>query len=103
MWTRKVDMDYTLLTAFFVVALFSAMFLLLEVGRRIAVRRMAVDPEGAKADLGAVVGVVFSLLVGRTSKENGLAARLEGSLFPRSSLLSALAARCEVPTGRSSI
>jgi hypothetical protein len=62
MWTRKVDMDYTLLTAFFVVALFSAMFLLLEVGRRIAVRRMAVDPEGAKADLGAVVGVVFSLL-----------------------------------------
>jgi len=55
-------MDYTLLTAFFVIALFSAMLLLLEVGRWIAVRRMAVDPEGAKAGLGAVVGVVFSLL-----------------------------------------
>ncbi len=38
------------------------MLLLLEVGRWIAVRRMAVDPEGAKAGLGAVVGVVFSLL-----------------------------------------
>ncbi|MGA8480686.1 MAG: hypothetical protein WB696_22210 [Chthoniobacterales bacterium] len=55
-------MDYTLLTAFFVIALFSAMLLLLEVGRWIAVRRMAVDPEGAKAGLGAVVGVVFSRL-----------------------------------------
>ncbi len=38
------------------------MLLLLEVGRGIAVRRMTVDPEGAKAGLGAVVGVVFSLL-----------------------------------------
>lgn len=55
-------MDYTLLTVFFVIALFSAMLLLLEVGRWIAVRRMAVDPEGAKAGLGAVVGVVFSRL-----------------------------------------
>jgi hypothetical protein len=55
-------MGYTLLTAFFVVALFSAMLLLLEVGRRIGARQMVVDPEGAKAGLGAVVGVVFSLL-----------------------------------------
>ncbi|HET9373521.1 MAG TPA: hypothetical protein VFO40_01005 [Chthoniobacterales bacterium] len=55
-------MGYTLLAAFFVVALFSAMLLLLEVGRRIGARQMVVDPEGAKAGLGAVVGVVFSLL-----------------------------------------
>jgi hypothetical protein len=55
-------MAYTLFAALFVVALFSAMLLLLEVGRRIGARRMAVDPEGAKAGLGAVVGVVFSLL-----------------------------------------
>jgi hypothetical protein len=55
-------MGYTLLAVVFVVVLFSAMLLLLEVGRRIAVRRMAVDSEGAKAGLGAVVGVVFSLL-----------------------------------------
>jgi hypothetical protein len=55
-------MGYTLLTAFFVVALFSAMLLLLEAGRRIGARQMVVDPEGAKAGLGAVVGIVFSLL-----------------------------------------
>jgi hypothetical protein len=56
------DMRYTLFATFFVVALFGAILLLLEIGRRIAVRRMATDPEGAKAGLGAVVGVVFSLL-----------------------------------------
>jgi hypothetical protein len=55
-------MAYTLFAALFVVALFSAMLLLLEAGRWIGARRMAVDPEGAKAGLGAVVGVVFSLL-----------------------------------------
>jgi hypothetical protein len=55
-------MRYTLFATFFVVALFGAILLLLEIGRRIAVRRMATDPEGAKAGLGAVVGIVFSLL-----------------------------------------
>jgi hypothetical protein len=60
MW--KIGMSYTLLSIFFAVGLFGAMLLLLEVGRWIAVRQMAVDPEGAKAGLGAVVGVVFSLL-----------------------------------------
>jgi hypothetical protein len=38
-------MGYTLLAASFVVALFSAMLLLLEVGRRIGARQMVVDPE----------------------------------------------------------
>jgi hypothetical protein len=55
-------MGYTLLSIFFAVGLFGAMLLLLEAGRWIAVRRMTVDPEGAKTGLGAVVGVVFSLL-----------------------------------------
>jgi hypothetical protein len=55
-------MVYTLLSILFAVGLFGAMLLLLEVGRWIAVQRMAMDPEGAKAGLGAVVGVVFSLL-----------------------------------------
>src|SRR5258707_4505618 len=55
-------MGYTLLSIFFAVGLFAAMLLLLEVGRGIAVRPMKVDPEGAKASLAAVVGVVFSLL-----------------------------------------
>jgi Protein of unknown function (DUF4239) len=58
----EIDMGYTLLLAFFVVGLFSAMLLLLEVGRRIGTRHMAVDPEGAKAGHGVIVGVVFSLL-----------------------------------------
>ncbi len=53
---------YTLLAAFFVVGLFTAMLLLLEVGRRIGARQMLADPEGAKPGLGPVVGVVFSLL-----------------------------------------
>ena len=55
-------MGYTLLSIVFAAGLFVAMFVLLEVGRWIAVGQMAVDPEGAKAGLGAVVGVVFSLL-----------------------------------------
>ena len=55
-------MGYTLLSILFLVALFSAMVLLLEAGRWIGARRMAVDLEGAKAGHGAVVGVVFSLL-----------------------------------------
>ena len=55
-------MFYTLLSIFFAVGLFGAMLLLLEVGRWIAAQRMATDPEGAKAGLGAVEGVVFSLL-----------------------------------------
>lgn len=58
----EIDMGYTLLWAVFVVGLFSAMLLLLEVGRRIGARHMAVDPEGAKAGHGVIVGVVFSLL-----------------------------------------
>src|ERR1700730_14002506 len=61
-WKIKVDMGYTLLSIFFAVGLFGAMMLMLEAGRWIAVGQMAVDPEGAKAGLGAVVGVVFSLL-----------------------------------------
>jgi hypothetical protein len=58
----EIDMGHTLLWAVFVVGLFSAMLLLLEVGRRIGARHMAVDPEGAKAGHGVIVGVVFSLL-----------------------------------------
>lgn len=53
---------YTLFAVFFVVGLFTAMLLLLEVGRQIGARQMLADPEGAKPGLGPVVGVVFSLL-----------------------------------------
>jgi hypothetical protein len=55
-------MGYTLLAVFIIVGLFAAMLVFLEIGRWIAVRQMAVDPEGIKPGLGPVVGVVFSLL-----------------------------------------
>jgi hypothetical protein len=38
------------------------MLLFLETGRRIAIRRLAQDPEGARQGLGVVEGAVFSLL-----------------------------------------
>jgi hypothetical protein len=42
--------------------LFLGMLVLLEVGRRIGIRRLALDPEGARHGLGVVEGAVFSLL-----------------------------------------
>jgi len=55
-------MDPGLAASLFTVGLFFGMLLLLEVGRRIGVRRIAKDPEGASAGLGAVEGAVFGLL-----------------------------------------
>jgi hypothetical protein len=49
----------TTLTA---VALFFAMLVLIEVGRRVGNKRLASDPEGARAGPGAVEGAVFALL-----------------------------------------
>ena len=42
--------------------LFLGMLLLLETGRRIGIRRLNQDPEGARLGLGVVEGAVFSLL-----------------------------------------
>src|SRR5437870_1497571 len=44
------------------LALFCGMLVPLEIGRRIGVRRMAQDPEGARAGIGAIEGAVFGLL-----------------------------------------
>ena len=46
----------------FTFGLFFGMLTLLEVGRRIGSRRLANDPEGARAGTGAVDGAVFALL-----------------------------------------
>ena len=46
----------------FAGGLFLGMVLLLETGRRIAIRRLAEDPEGARQGLAVVEGAVFSLL-----------------------------------------
>jgi hypothetical protein len=55
-------MDYTLIVSLIALALFLGMLLLLETGRRLGVRRLANDPEGARAGTGAVDGAVFALL-----------------------------------------
>jgi len=55
-------MSYIFLNLFLTVALFAGMVVMLEIGRRIGVRRIAADPEGAKSGTGALDGAVFALL-----------------------------------------
>lgn len=46
----------------FAGGLFLGMLVLLETGRRVGIRRLAADPEGARQGVGAVEGAVFGLL-----------------------------------------
>jgi len=55
-------MNSVLLSGIMAIALFLGMLALLEVGRRIRNRRLAADPEGARAGTGAVEGAIFALL-----------------------------------------
>lgn len=55
-------MSYVSVTLLLTAALFAGMVALLEIGRRIGVRRIAADPEGAKSGTGAIDGAVFALL-----------------------------------------
>jgi hypothetical protein len=55
-------MNLTFLAALLSIGLFLAILLLLEMGRRIGVRRIAKDGEAAKLGFGAVDGAVFGLL-----------------------------------------
>jgi hypothetical protein len=55
-------MSYTLQISLFALGLFLGMLILLEVGRRIGLRQLAKDPEGAGAGVGAVEAAVFALL-----------------------------------------
>jgi hypothetical protein len=57
-----MKMGYTLLAALATIGLFGGMLIMVELGRWAALRRMAKDPEGLKAGVGAVVGAIFSLL-----------------------------------------
>ncbi len=52
----------TLSTLALALALLVAMVVLIEMGRRIGKRRLARDPDGARAGAGAVDGAVFALL-----------------------------------------
>ncbi len=55
-------MTHALIALSVTLVLFLGMLLLLDVGRRIGVRRRAQDPEGAGVGVGAVDGAVFALL-----------------------------------------
>lgn len=55
-------MSYISLTLFLTAALFVGMIVMLEIGRRIGIRRTAADPDGAKSGTGAMDGAVFALL-----------------------------------------
>ncbi|MCB1942830.1 MAG: DUF4239 domain-containing protein [Candidatus Accumulibacter sp.] len=55
-------MSYTAFASLITLGLFVGMVALLEIGRRLGVRRIANDPEGAQAGTGAVDGAVFALL-----------------------------------------
>jgi hypothetical protein len=55
-------MNFIYAAALTAIGLFVGILLLLEVGRRVGVRRMARDSEGARAGAGAVEGAVFGLM-----------------------------------------
>ena len=55
-------MSSQLLDGWLAFGLFLGMLLLLELGRRIGGRRLAQDPEGARAGVGAVEGATYGLL-----------------------------------------
>jgi hypothetical protein len=57
-----MNMNPTLLGVFAVLGMFLGMLVLLEAGRRMGVRRLARDPEAAKAGNGAIEGAVFGLM-----------------------------------------
>lgn len=55
-------MEYVYYSVLFALGLFFGMLAFLELGRKIGVRHMAKDAEGARAGVGAVEGAVFALL-----------------------------------------
>ncbi|BBL75528.1 hypothetical protein [Methylomagnum ishizawai] len=55
-------MGYAFFAFILTFLLFLGMLSMLEIGRRIGNRRLAVDPEGARAGTGTVEGAVFALL-----------------------------------------
>ena len=55
-------MSYMTILVLSAFALGAGMLLLMEAGRRIGAWRMAKDPDGARAGVGAVEGAVFALL-----------------------------------------
>src|SRR5512134_2640513 len=55
-------MEHGIFASLLAVGLFLSMLILSDVGRRIGMRRLAQDPEGAEVGVGVVDGAVFALL-----------------------------------------
>ncbi len=55
-------MDKIMAAALLAVGLFVGILFMLEVGRRIGARRLALDPQGARTGTGAVEGAIFALV-----------------------------------------
>lgn len=55
-------MNFTFNISILTIGLFLGMLALLQVGRRIGIRRIMTDPDGAHAGVGALDGAVFALL-----------------------------------------
>ena len=55
-------MNFALVNFVYTIGLLFGMLLLMEVGRRVGLRRMAVDAEGARAGIGTVEGALLALL-----------------------------------------
>jgi hypothetical protein len=60
--TRNLRMNTMLMAAVLAVGLFVGILAMLELGRRLGIRRLASDPTGAQAGTGAVEGAVFALV-----------------------------------------
>jgi hypothetical protein len=58
----EIPSNFTLVGILLFVSIFASTLILLVVGRRIGVRKRALDAEGAGAGLGAVEGAVFGLM-----------------------------------------
>jgi hypothetical protein len=57
-----MEMNFALANLIYTIGLLVGMLFLLEIGRRIGLRRMAVDAEGARAGIGTVEGALLALL-----------------------------------------
>jgi hypothetical protein len=55
-------MHYTQFSFLYTFSLLAGMLILTEAGRRIGLRRMAEDPEGVRAGLGAIEAAILALL-----------------------------------------
>jgi hypothetical protein len=58
----RQPMSFALVSVIYTLGLLLGMMALLEVGRRIGLRRMAEDPEGARAGIGTIEGALLALL-----------------------------------------